>query len=89
VIRECRLCHKLVDFNAEWCDHETMEESAWIDIRERGVAFSRDAAAIDAIIDKAHDKIVNDAVEQAATELGYHAGKALADSWRKILDEDL
>jgi hypothetical protein len=66
----------MVDFDEPWCDHETMEESAWIDIN------SRMRAAI-------LDEVVNNAVEQAATELGYHAGKALADSWRKILDEDL
>ena len=33
-IRECRQCHKMVDFDEPWCDHETMEESAWLDIKE-------------------------------------------------------
>jgi hypothetical protein len=25
----------MVDFDEPYCDHETMEESAWLDIRER------------------------------------------------------
>lgn len=25
----------MVDFDEPWCDHETMEESMWLDIRER------------------------------------------------------
>jgi len=35
MIRPCKLCGKEVDFDEPWCDHETMEESAWLDIRER------------------------------------------------------
>lgn len=34
-IRECKFCGKLIDFDQPWCDHETMEESAWLDIRKR------------------------------------------------------
>ncbi len=34
-IRECNICHKQVDFDEPWCDHETMEESAWLDIKSR------------------------------------------------------
>jgi len=34
-VRECNLCHKMVDFDEPWCDHETMEESAWLEIHER------------------------------------------------------
>lgn len=34
-LRVCKQCGKTVDFDDPWCEHETMEESAWIDIRER------------------------------------------------------
>lgn len=33
--RICKLCGKVVDFDEPWCDHETMEESALLNIRER------------------------------------------------------
>ena len=46
----------MVDFDEPWCDHETMEESAWLDIRER-----LRAAAI--------DKTIDDLVHQAALDL--------------------
>jgi hypothetical protein len=69
-VRECRQCHQMVDFDEPWCDHETMEESAWRDIQSR-----RDAAMIDTIMD--------DAVERAVKELGFAAGKALSDKIKK------
>ena len=50
-IRECKLCHKMVDFDAPWCDHETMEESAWLDIHERIAA---------SVIDKAVEEAAKD-----------------------------
>lgn len=34
-IRKCKLCGKDVDFDEPWCEHETMEESAWQDINNR------------------------------------------------------
>lgn len=34
-IRKCKFCGKEVDFDEPWCDHETMEESGWLDIRDR------------------------------------------------------
>ncbi len=55
-VRACKLCGKIVDFNEPWCDHETMEESAWVDIHKRIVN-----AAVDAVID--------DLVEKCAEEL--------------------
>jgi hypothetical protein len=57
-IRECRQCHRMVDFDEPWCDHETMEESAWIDIRERAAAFGRDAAVIDDIVEQAAKDLI-------------------------------
>jgi len=29
------MCGKEVDFDEPWCDHETMEESAWLDMQTR------------------------------------------------------
>jgi hypothetical protein len=29
LIRPCKICGKIVDFDDPWCEHETMEESAW------------------------------------------------------------
>ena len=62
--RKCKLRGKEVDFSEPWCDHETMEESAWLDIQSR----QRQAAV---------EEVANDAVEQAAVELGASAGKFL------------
>jgi len=31
-IRICKQCGKEVDFDEPWCDHETMEESAWLNM---------------------------------------------------------
>jgi hypothetical protein len=55
-VRECRQCHRMVDFDEPWCDHETMEESAWRDISGR-------------IAKAAYDKVIDDAVRQAAKDL--------------------
>ena len=33
-VRPCKICSKIVDFSAPDCDHETMEESAWLDMKE-------------------------------------------------------
>ncbi len=34
-VRKCRQCGRMVDFDEPYCDHETMEESAWLDIKQR------------------------------------------------------
>jgi predicted hydrocarbon binding protein len=73
-IRECRQCHRMVDFDEPWCDHETMEESAWRDIN------SRIGAA-------AFDKVVDDEVGKAAIELGHSAGKFINDKIREDLSK--
>lgn len=52
MIRECKSCHKMVDFSEPWCDHETMEESAWLDIHERMVATAT-TQVLDEIVYKA------------------------------------
>lgn len=31
-IRKCKMCGKEVDFSEPWCAHETMEESAWLNM---------------------------------------------------------
>lgn len=31
-VRLCKMCGKMVDFNSPWCEHETMEESAWLNL---------------------------------------------------------
>jgi hypothetical protein len=74
-LRNCRQCGKMVDFDEPWCDHETMEESAWIDIFQRGIAFGKDADAIDRI------------VEQAAAEMGVAAAKFMTDGLKEDLDK--
>jgi len=51
MIRKCKFCGKDVDFSEPWCDHETMEESAWLDIRSR---MQKDA------FDRVVDEVVND-----------------------------
>ena len=74
-IRECKQCHKMVDFDEPWCDHETMEESAWLDIDRR-----TRAAAV--------ELVVNDAVEQAAVDLAYEAAKDVTKMFKDTLDHD-
>lgn len=54
-IRKCRQCGQMVDFDEEWCDHETMEESAWRDINKR----IYDAAVIQVV-----DEVVHDAAKE-------------------------
>lgn len=66
-IRLCNQCGKMVDFDEPWCDHETMEESAWLNIPKA------------AILACAYAEIIDDAVHRAATELGISAGKALKE----------
>jgi hypothetical protein len=78
-IRECNQCHKMVDFDEPWCDHETMEESAWRDIQARGLAFGVDAALI--------DELVDNEVNRAAKKLGLSAGKAIGDKIKEDLDK--
>ena len=73
MIRPCKFCGKEVDFDEPWCDHETMEESAWLDILSR-----QRSAAI--------EKVTNDAVGQAAEELGYRAGRSLAERQNEELN---
>jgi len=73
-IRQCRQCGKMVDFDEPWCDHETMEESAWLDIQSR-----QQTAAVEIVIDGL--------VEQAAVELGFQAGKDFAEKTRAALDK--
>ena len=62
--RPCRQCGKEVDFSEPWCDHETMEESAWLDIQSR-------------MVSGAELEVVDDVVSKAAQELGERAGKYL------------
>jgi len=57
-VRECRQCHRMVDFDEPWCDHETMEESAWLDIRARQ---NQDAVT----------KTIDHSLREAAKELGF------------------
>jgi hypothetical protein len=60
MIRVCKLCGKEVDFSEPWCDHETMEESAWLDIHER-------------IYKAAVDKTIDDLVHKTAKELNLNS----------------
>src|SRR6266480_881034 len=86
-VRECRQCHRMIDFDEPWCDHETMEESAWIDIVERR-REDAERLAVDVIVvhtagellGKAIQKdIVDELVEKVAVQLGLSA----AEIWRK------
>jgi hypothetical protein len=54
--RPCKFCGKEVDFSEPWCDHETMEESAWIDIHQR-------------IVRDAQNMVIDELVKQAAKDL--------------------
>jgi hypothetical protein len=58
-VRECKLCKRMVDFSEPWCDHETMEESAWLDILERQNAATKASL----------DKLIDEAVIEAAKDL--------------------
>lgn len=40
-IRTCKMCGKQVDFDEPYCDHETMEESGLLDIRDRSHRWGR------------------------------------------------
>jgi hypothetical protein len=57
-IRKCNLCGRMIDFDKPWCDHETMEESAWIDINLR--CASAIAAAAEIALEAAITEIVKD-----------------------------
>ncbi len=46
----------MIDFDEPWCDHETMEESAWRDIDNR-------------IYETALNQVITDLVHQAARDL--------------------
>lgn len=55
-IRKCRQCGQMIDFDEPWCDHETMEESAWQDINKR-------------IYNAALNQTIDELVYKAAKEL--------------------
>ena len=80
-IRECRQCHKMVDFDEPWCDHETMEESAWLDIMERVKANGK--RSIELYYNGELDRIVS----KAAEELGAQAGKDMKKLNREAFGE--
>jgi hypothetical protein len=89
------MCGKEVDFDEPWCAHETMEESAWLNIPRQAKV---EKAAQDAIDRKqepltpkeAHDLalqiIIDEAVEESAKELGWQAGNAVAEQMKKEFD---
>ena len=79
-VRKCRQCGKMVDFDEPWCDHETMEESAWLDLAKRlpWAANSGPATMSNAVVDEI--------VEQAAEELGMQAGETWKEQMRTELD---
>jgi hypothetical protein len=58
-IRPCNQCGKMVDFDWPWCDHETMEESAFLNFPQSAISASALIVAAD------------DIVGQTAVELGY------------------
>lgn len=95
MIRPCKLCGKAVDFSEPWCDHETMEESAWLDILDHHTVKAAQAA-IDCknaplspkeIEDLAIQSLIDAVVERAANELGWHAGQAIKERMLKDLEE--
>src|SRR5205809_559419 len=86
-IRECRQCHRMIDFDEPWCDHETMEESAWLDIAQRR-REDTEKLAMEVLITKAagevmgvsaQKQIADELVEKVAAQLGLSA----AETWRK------
>jgi len=54
--RPCKFCGKEVDFSEPWCDHETMEESAWLDMHKR-------------IVKDAEEQVIGEIIEQAIKDL--------------------
>ena len=70
MIRECKLCHKQVDFSESWCDHETMEESGWLDIQSR---MGKATAIVE---------FSDDFIEQLAIDLGKAAAKEFDARYR-------
>lgn len=71
-IRVCRQCGKEVDFDEPYCDHETMEESAILDMNRR--------------TQQVYNMVVDNIVEQTARELGFKAGEDMAKLREKQLD---
>jgi len=53
------MCGKEVDFDQPWCDHETMEESAWLDIAASRVAAAQTAlnVVIDEVVKETAEKL--------------------------------
>ncbi len=78
-IRKCRQCGKMVDFDEPWCDHETMEESAWLDLAKRLPWLFN--PTYDTVLNVAIDRVV----EESAKELGFQAGK----TWKEQIDKEL
>jgi hypothetical protein len=96
MIRPCKLCGKAVDFSEPWCDHETMEESGWLDILDRRTVETAQAV-IDAkdapltpqeVEDLAIQIIIDATVEQAAKELGWRASQDIKARMLKDLEEE-
>ena len=80
-IRECKQCHRMVDFDEPWCDHETMEESAWLDIMERVKINGK--RSIELYYSGALDEIIH----QVAKELGMSAGKDIVKLRKETFDK--
>lgn len=69
MIRTCRLCGKQIDFDVPWCDHETMEESAWLDIADRLGFYSR-GGTLSATEPKTE-------LDRISEEIGFRAAQAV------------
>lgn len=71
MIRACKLCGRSVDFSAPWCDHETMEESAWLNMpRMKHLEIS--------------EEIIDSAIAVVAVELGYRAAEMFKEQCKEV-----
>jgi hypothetical protein len=76
-IRTCKLCGREVDFDEPYCAHETMEESAWLNMPKAVVIE-------DPRIPLQHfNDAVDEMVHQAAKELGWQAGETQKQQLRE------
>ena len=82
-IRKCRMCSKEVDFDEPYCDHETMEESGWLNIPK---AIKQRYA--EDLYERATDKVVDDLVEKVAAELGRQAGIDISKKIKDLEDKE-
>lgn len=81
-MRECSLCHKMIDFDEPYCAHESMEESAWLDIKERREKLIADLRNPESEAYKI--SIIDPIVHAAAVELGLRAAEVFREQVKEF-----